>query len=104
MATESVVGPWAKDKLERLGKYLSAYTTIMKDQRWCRGYHYIDAFAGPGRHAVRSKSNKRQLTQSLLLEVAEFGTEQAEQQQFLAGSPRVALEIDHPFTNYVFVE
>lgn len=50
---ESVVGPWAKDKLDRLAKYLHAYTVIMKDRRWCQGYHYIDAFAGPGEHEVR---------------------------------------------------
>jgi len=43
---ESVVGPWAADKLDRLGKYLSAYTTIMKDQDWCERFYYIDAMAG----------------------------------------------------------
>jgi hypothetical protein len=50
---ESVVGPWARDKLERSRKYLSVYTTIMKDQDCCEGYHYIDAFAGPGGHTIR---------------------------------------------------
>jgi len=106
MATGSVVGPWAKDKLDRLGKYLRAYTTIMKDQRrWCRGYHYIDAFAGPGDHTIRNAdAGNRQIAQTVLSEIAEFGAEHEEQQQFLAGSPRVALAISHPFTNYVFVE
>jgi three-Cys-motif partner protein len=105
MAKESVVGPWARDKLHRLEKYLSAYTTIMKEQRWCQGYYYIDAFAGPGSHTVRATEfDNRQFAQTALLEAAEFGTEQKEQQQFLAGSPRVALAIPHPFTSYVFVE
>jgi hypothetical protein len=102
---KSVVGPWARDKLDRLGKYLTAYTTIMKDQSWCEGYHYIDAFAGPGEHTVRqSDSDKRHAAQQALLDVSSFGAEQKEQQEFLAGSPRVALEIPHPFTHYVFVE
>ena len=26
------VGPWAREKLDCLRKYLSAYTTILKDQ------------------------------------------------------------------------
>ena len=103
--SESVVGPWAKDKLDRLGKYLRAYTTIMKDQKWCEGFHYIDAFAGPGDHEVRQqKPDKRHETQQALLDVSDYGSVQEEQQQFLAGSPRVALGLQFPFTNYVFVE
>lgn len=103
--SESVVGPWAKDKLDRLAKYLHAYTTIMKGQRWCEGYHYIDAFAGPGGHEVRqSAPDQRQEARQALLDVSLFGSEQVEQKQFLAGSPRVALDLQFPFTNYVFVE
>lgn len=95
---ESTVGPWAADKLDRLRKYLSAYTTIMKDQRWCAGYHYIDAFAGPGAHSVRSRAQvKSHQASQALLDVASFGQLQEEQRQFLAGSPRVALDIEHPF-------
>jgi three-Cys-motif partner protein len=97
---ESVVGPWAADKLERLQKYLNAYTTIMQKQRWCKGFYYIDAFAGPGEHEVRGS----QKTQGLLLDVAKFGQQQEEHRRFLAGSPQVALEIEHPFTAYVFIE
>ena len=102
---ESVVGPWARDKLDRLGKYLHAYTTIMRGQQWCKGYHYIDAFAGPGEHEIRQqKSESPSESQQALLDVADFGSEQEEQQLFLAGSPRVALELEFPFTTYVFVE
>ena len=39
-----------------------------------------------------------------MLDVASFGQEQEDQKQFLAGSPRVALDIEYPFTTYVFVE
>ncbi|MCA9094231.1 MAG: three-Cys-motif partner protein TcmP [Planctomycetaceae bacterium] len=102
---KSVVGPWARDKLDRLGKYLTAYTTIMKDQDWCQGYHYIDAFAGPGEHSVRhDESGSKHAAQQVLLDVSSYGSRDKEQKEFLAGSPRVALNIPHPFTNYVFVE
>jgi hypothetical protein len=103
---KSVVGPWAEDKLDRLRKYLNAYTTIMKGQSsWCDGYHYIDAFAGPGEHQVRDENEGTwHDARQVLLDVANFGQDQEEQKQFLAGSPRVALDLTHPFTTYVFVE
>lgn len=102
---ESVVGPWAKDKLDRLAKYLHAYTTIMKGRSWCQGFHYIDAFAGPGDHEIRQqKADKRHEAQKAILDVSSYGVEQDEQRQFLAGSPRVALDLEFPFTNYIFVE
>ena len=51
------VGPWAREKLECLRKYLHAYTTIFnetkKKRRWPEGYFYINAFAGPGTLKVR---------------------------------------------------
>lgn len=102
---KSVVGPWAKDKLDRLAKYLNAYTTIMKGQRWCEGYHYIDAFAGPGEHEIRKEKIDSQYEgRQAFLEVSCYGNEQEEQQLFLAGSPRVALDLRYPFSHYVFVE
>ncbi len=51
------VGPWARDKLERLGKYLAAYTRILSKQPWLEGYIYVDAFAGAGRAQVRSAAS-----------------------------------------------
>jgi three-Cys-motif partner protein len=102
--TKSTVGPWAAGKLDRLRKYLNAYTTIMKDQKWCEGYYYIDAFAGPGAHVVRPSSSGTRSRRHSLLDIADFSQSQPEQQQFLAGSPRIALEIEHPFTAYIFVE
>lgn len=92
---KSVVGEWAEDKLDRLSRYLHEYTKIMRKQSWCEGYYYIDAFAGPGQHEVRSKSRSTSWNQ--LLDVASFGQSQEEQQRFLAGSPRVALDIEYPF-------
>ncbi len=77
------VGPWAAEKHQLLDHYLSAYTTIMKGQSWCRnGYHYIDAFAGTGRPMLRD----------------------AHEQRYIDGSPRIALSIENPFTTYSFIE
>ncbi|MBI1902455.1 MAG: three-Cys-motif partner protein TcmP [Planctomycetia bacterium] len=108
--SESVVGPWAKEKLDHLAKYLAAYSKIMQSQvekkRWCAGYFYIDAFAGPGKHQVR-RSNRASSGQDLrqaLLDVAQFTHEDAEQAQFIHGSPAVALEVRPPFSQYIFVE
>jgi three-Cys-motif partner protein len=100
---KSIVGQWANEKLDRLRKYLSAYTTIMRKRRWCQGYYYIDAFAGPGEHELRT-SRRKSDSRNLLFDVAGFGQSQEEQKLFVAGSPRVALEIEHPFSGYVFIE
>ena len=52
------VGPWASEKLDCLGKYLEAYTTILGRQQF-RGYFYIDAFAGPGSLKAASSGSGR---------------------------------------------
>lgn len=102
---DSIVGRWAQDKLSRLGKYLHAYTTIMKEQSWCRGYYYIDAFAGPGTHEIRSPAPRnRKDAKQALLDVAAFRDEDPDQREFIDGSPRVALDLENPFTHYFFVE
>ena len=98
------VGPWAAAKLERLGKYLNAYTQILKQQhRWCQGYIYVDAFAGAGDYTLRPSSRTGSLG-PLLSGIAEFASGSAEQRELIKGSARVALEIKQPFTQYVFVE
>ena len=61
------VGPWAREKLDCLGNYLEAYTTILRRQRF-RGYFY-DAFAGPGSLLRRELDDGR-----ALLEVAEHAS------------------------------
>jgi three-Cys-motif partner protein len=102
--SESQVGPWARDKLDRLGKYLAAYTTIMKEQKWCKGFVYIDAFAGPGEHEIRPSQKDSCGVAQALWDSSRFGAEQDEQREYVDGSPRVALEIRYPFSKYVFVE
>lgn len=109
MSGESVVGPWAETKLSYLADYLAAYTTILKGQtHWCKNYMYVDAFAGPGKHRIRSTGTE---TSSGFLDtfsevdelVADYIAD-AEQALIIDGSPRRALSIRHPFTKYLFIE
>lgn len=96
------VGPWARDKLDRLQKYLSAYTRIMAKQPWAQGYVYVDAFAGPGRARVRPIRSDDPTYD--IFESGEDLRKDEEARQVLDGSPRMALQIEHPFTHYVFLE
>lgn len=98
------VGPWAADKLQRLGKYLAAYTTIMANQKWADGFIFVDAFAGAGRAVVRGPKPAKPSSTALL----DFETPDEERDQnlerVLDGSPAVALGVEPPFTEYVFLE
>ncbi len=97
------VGPWAQEKLDCLRKYLNAYTTILRKQHWLEGYFYIDAFAGPGSLKIRQEQATDPAQQSLL-EVSEYGSSDPDEAKYVSGSPRVSLELKHPFTVYVFIE
>lgn len=101
--TDGTVGPWAREKLECLGKYLSAYTVIMKDQQhWCEGYYFIDAFAGAGDAPLRQYGDP--LDAGGQLSIASVLESETSTIDYVKGSPRVALEIEHPFTKYCFVD
>ncbi len=100
--TPMEVGPWAKEKLECLRKYLQAYTTILSRQNF-EGYFYIDAFAGPGMLKVRQQQTSDS-TQQSLFEIAEYATEDTDATEYISGSPHVALELEIPFTDYIFIE
>jgi three-Cys-motif partner protein len=103
--SESVVGEWAKDKLDRLGKYLQAYTVILSRQQWCKGFHYVDAFAGPGIHQIRKQPGMPTEDFEMLFgEAAQFQRNESENSQLISGSPLIALNVDPPFTTYTFVE
>ena len=81
-------GTWTDQKLEILGRYLDAYTTALKSQPF--QLTYVDAFAGEGTYLANS---------DYVLEDYEG------LQEFRAGSPRIALEVqDKPFDRLVFVE
>ena len=95
------VGPWAREKLTCLDKYLQAYTTILRKQKF-KGYFYVDAFAGSGSLKVRKQEGDP--AQQSLLEMAAYAADDTDKEQYISGSPRIALEIKHPFTHYVFIE
>jgi three-Cys-motif partner protein len=95
--TDTMVGPWAKEKLDSLRRYLDFYTKVLKNQRWRT--LYVDAYAGGGRAVVRTPPSTTE-TESLLEEY-QIDVDQA---ALINGSPRIALEIANPFDRYVFIE
>jgi three-Cys-motif partner protein len=88
------VGPWAKEKLEALARYLDFYTKVLKNQRWRT--IYVDAYAGSGRAALRQSVRD---VMSLLEDEPDAGLV-----EYINGSPRVALGIANPFARYVLIE
>lgn len=97
------VGPWAREKLEALGAYLDFYTTALKNQgrTWLKGTTFVDAFAGAGRARVRRRSGAGGVD---LLAELEPPPIDAEAEEYIRGSPRVALDIPNPFSRYIFIE
>lgn len=94
------VGAWANEKLNCLQKYLDAYTTILKKQEWCRGYIYVDAFAGAVTYKLKTQKAVKKRQELYLFEEQEI----EDALEFIKGSPIKALEIKNKFTNYIFVE
>ena len=90
-------GDWTTDKLERVRKYLQAYTIIFDRNPRAQKLHtvYVDAFAGTGYRSPRSAC----ADSSHLPELGED-----DNQAFLKGSARIALEIEPPFKEYLFIE
>ena len=78
-------GPWTLEKLRILEKYLDAYTTALKGQRF--DLMYIDAFAGTGSVELRREDYRGFV------------------QEFIPGSAKIAVGIENkPFDKLVFVE
>jgi len=100
------VGPWAREKLGALGEYLDFYTKVLKNQaQWLRSTIYIDAFAGPGRSRVRqSPKVANPKPEDFFDDVIPMVEAVEEADEFLKGSPRVALDIANPFSSYTFIE
>lgn len=88
-------GPWTQDKLERLQKYLAAYTKIFKRNPRASYFEisYIDAFAGTGYMATPEVPAGYFFPE--LLEGVE---------EYQKGSVRRALEVEPSFDHYIFVE
>ena len=72
-------GDWAKEKLSILQRFISMFTTSMRNKKWS-ALNYIDLEAGPGKNRVKD-------TDDVFL-----------------GSPLIALTTRYPFDNYFFVE
>jgi three-Cys-motif partner protein len=87
-------GTWTQDKLERVRKYLVAYSQIMKSRRY--KYAYIDGFAGTGYHEVKPEEGD---SCNLFAELDEPAVE-----AFMDGSARIALQVEPRFHKYIFIE
>lgn len=87
-------GNWTEQKLECVRKYLHAYTTIMRKQRF--HFAYIDAFAGTGYRETESDEDPDELMFPDLVS--------DEVMSFHDGSARNALEVEPLFMKYVFIE
>ena len=99
------VGPWAKDKLDSLRQYLDYYTKRLKNQSWCQGLYYIDAFAGPGLSPLRGTEPAAiDPLQGNLFSNPSDDSKGRDAIEFVKCSPRVALEINNPFNRYLFIE
>lgn len=72
------VGPWSKDKLEVVGKYMGIFTSGMK-AKW-KGLVYVDLYAGPGLCVVEGTN------------------------EIVEGSPLLALNTRIFFDRVIFVE
>ena len=82
-------GEHTRRKLDVVAKYLSAYVTVMKKQRF--RLFYVDGFAGSGGSASRADL--------LDSDPALFPTS-----AMVEGSPLRALSVDPPFDKYLFIE
>ncbi len=89
-------GHWTDKKLGLVQKYLRAYTVIFDRNPKAQKLYtiYLDAFAGTGYRSSAATPEK-----NLMLELGEEET-----QPFLKGSARIALEVDPPFKEYIFIE
>ena len=72
-------GDWAKEKLGILQRFVSMFTTSMRQSPWA-ALNYIDLEAGPGKNRVK------------------------ESDDVFLGSPLIALTTKYAFDNYFFVE
>jgi len=87
-------GDWTTEKLFRVQKYLTAYTTALKKMSF--DLVYIDAFAGTGYRNVKNVDSQQELM------FPDLAGEDAE--EFHAGSAKIALEATPRFAEYYFIE
>ena len=94
---------WVRDKLQALGDHLSLSTTALKRQgHWVKSLTFFNAIAwsGKARPRVATRANEMEsLLAAVETEPLDLATE-----EYIRGSPRVALEIPNRFSHYVFIE
>ena len=95
--SENTVGPWAKEKLDTLEKYLKFYCSVLQNQRLT--LVYIDGFAGAPVTTVRPQMTT---TEAGFLDLAEAEAEA--QAEFVMGSPVRALKIECGFDRHYFFD
>ncbi|HSW46795.1 MAG TPA: three-Cys-motif partner protein TcmP [Phycisphaerae bacterium] len=98
MAKHEFGGDWTTEKLERIRKYLCAYTTIFASNPRARLLTpiYLDAFAGTGHRAdLRSEGGEKRFLDD---------SADPDAESLKKGSARIALEVEPPFKRYVFIE
>jgi three-Cys-motif partner protein len=100
--TESYGGTWSEAKLACVEDYIRAYLTVMQKQTQF-AVHYVDAFAGSGRHHLKQYDGDPTDWPAL------FDSAQVEDaQEFVAGSPIRALRVSRSatrgFDKFVFIE
>lgn len=91
-------GDWTQEKLEKVGKYLKAYSTIMNKQPF--KYAYIDAFAGTGIIDSSRQNLSNNEDQLVLFD----GQDVEELKSYSEGSVRIALQIKPQFDKYIFID
>ena len=101
--TDGTVGPWAREKLDRLKAYLDPYTRILRSRRsWYEHVIYFDAFAGAGKAPLRKENTTT--TDLPLLPNPSDAQHDDDYSEYVLGSPYIALSLEVPFTEYIFVE
>lgn len=95
-------GTWTERKLNVLGGYLQGYTTALKNKPTpARPFRkaFIDAFAGTGYRTAPCEIDGPRQERLAFPDLAE-----AEPQELLDGSARIALRVDPRFDSYIFIE
>lgn len=97
MASHQFGGRWTEDKLERLKKYLVAYTTISKANQRAAFLRttFVDAFAGTGAYTPTKDTNTPAQPTDMYDEEAK---------SFQKGSAQIAIEVEPSFDQFLFVE
>ena len=72
-------GEWVKEKLFFIQRYIDTFETAMHGKSW-RQRNYLDLFSGPGKCIIRGTN------------------------EYVLGSPLLALNTQYPFTDYYFVD